>query len=421
MTILIPSSKLLRATAGQPDARKFSLSSGEWFTLQNNVQSVLALPSDIAEFETRYGDASSGHQMKECFDAMRKLRQVANKYGNPKSLRQSIIEDPGILAKTYMPEGDAYLSTIWTIQQAHSDAALLSSTLRAIPTAAQGQSTTEVVYGIKSTFQQADQILDRMNNTVKNFDKLIKKFEELQGELEESQLAMRTYSDRSSDTRKELDKEIGELTSKIEKLENDRDEAYRLWLDLTISAVAAAAAIAVVGVAVSIVLAPATAGTSAVVGSMIAAGSAAAVGSALGIAAGVARSSYEDLKADVVKQTEFKIKRVAYRHDLGALDKQMAFSLPASTGLIDQLKMIRDGWNSSIGDINGQLSALDERNLADGPWLKQDQMDMSAANWTDVDTALTDFTASGFIDYRLVALGDDLPADDPEFKEALTA
>jgi hypothetical protein len=85
MALFVPSSQLLVTADESKTAQKFVLSSNSWFDLQSRLQSVLALPYNYGEYELRYGSASSGSQMKECFGAMNRLQGVAIRYGNPKA------------------------------------------------------------------------------------------------------------------------------------------------------------------------------------------------------------------------------------------------------------------------------------------------------------------------------------------------
>jgi hypothetical protein len=192
-------------------------------------------------------------------------------------------------------------------------------------------------------------------------------------------------------------------------------------MDLTISAVAVSTGIAIVGIAFSIILAGVTAGSGAAVGAYITVGAATIAGGALGAAAGVARSSYEHLVTEVDDKKEFEQKRIAYRHDLGALDDLMKFSLPAAGGIVGQAQIIRDAWKSSIEEIRFKVGELGADNLSDGPWLDERAMAAAAANWITVDNALKSFVVDSFVDYEVIKFGDPLPKDDPNWEKKFIA
>lgn len=419
MVLFIPSSRLLATAGDSQQAQKFILASREWFELQNNVQAVLALPSDFGEYQQRYGDASSGLQMKECFNAMHALRNVASKYGNPKRLRENILKNPNFLADAERPRNDAFSATVWTLERAHQNAFSLASALRDIPASAGGEQPSEVVAGIKSLFLDTDQIVDRMRQTVEQLDLLVKEFQALEDELAAAQEAMKIYTERSSKTRVSLDKEIGELNNKIAQLEKDRDAAYEKWLDLTISACVVPAVIGIVGTGIMVFLALPSGGTSFAWGTAITAGLVGASAAALGAAAGVARTSYNDLIKEVSTKKEFLQKRTAYRSDLGALDNLMKFSLPTSNGMISQIRVLRESWASSMDEIRYRVADLRTDNLASGPWLKEQEMAASAANWIKVDNALKAFVNGSFVDSNLIPFGSPLPKDDPNWQKKL--
>lgn len=417
MTLFVPSSRLLATVGDSQQAQKLCLASRDWFDLQNHVAAVLALPYDYGEYQKRYGDASSGPLMEDCFNAMRKLRQVAAKYGDPAGLRARVSNDPNALAGLDRPEGDVYSAIIWTVQRAHQDAFSLATTLGNIPAQARGESPADVVAGIKSLFLDSDQIVDNMVRTRKQLDALIEELGALEDELEASQLAMQTFTDRSSKTRQALNREIGDLEVKIADLEKARAAAYQKWLDLTISAAVVPAAIGILGIALMIILGVATAGTGFAVGGAITGGLVAGTAAALGAAAGVARGKYDGLVAKVETEQAFRRKRITFRHDLGALDQLMGFSLPASSGLIGQVRVVRDAWESSIREIRSRVADLTVGNLSQGPWLKPEEMAKSAANWTRVDDALQAFAVSSFVDSNVADFGSSLPADDPQWQQ----
>ncbi|NJM44813.1 MAG: alpha-xenorhabdolysin family binary toxin subunit A [Alkalinema sp. RU_4_3] len=419
MTLFVPSSRLLIASGDSQQAQKFILSSKEWFNLQNQVQAVLALPSDLGEYEQRYGDASSGLQMKECFDAMHNLRNVATKYGNPKSFRAQILKNPNFLANAERPRHNAYSATLWTIEQAHQNAFSLASALRSIPVNARGEKSAEVVAGIKSLFLDADQIVDRMQQTVEQLDVLIREFQSLEDELLGAQTAMKTYTERSSRTRVELDREIGGLRTKIEQLERDRNAAYDKWLALTISACILPAVIGIVGVGVMVILAVPTGGASFAVGSAVTAALAGLGAAALGTAAGIARTSYDSLVQETISKQEFLQKRITYRYDLGALDNSMKFVMPTSNGIIGQLKVIRDAWASSLGEIRFKVADLSTETLLSGDWLDEQKMLTASANWLKVDNMLKVFVNGSFVDADVLTFGQSLPQDNAKWQKEL--
>lgn len=420
MSLLVPSPLLLQA-GDSKDAQRFLLASREWLDLQTRVQAVLALPSDIGEYQERYGDASSGTQMKDCFDAMHRLQQTANCYGSPTGLRARIIKDPGFLANATRPSNDAFSATVWTLQRTHLDAFTIASTFKSIPDLAQGARPSDTVAGIKSLFMDQGQIISSMDRTIGQLNTLIAEFQGLEQKLADAQDQMKTYTDRSSKTRVELDKEIGEIRATIAELEKERDAAYGKWLCLTIAACAVPAVIAIAGIAIMVILAVPTGGGSFAVGSAITGAGAALAGAALGTAAGIARTKYEDLCTRVEEEGEFLGKRICYRSDLGALDELMKFTLPSSSSVISQLGEVRDAWNGSIRELSSRVNDLSVANLPDSPWLNQGLMNDAAASWGRLDEALKAFVRGSFVDATLIDFGDPLPRDDAKWIQNFSA
>lgn len=416
MSIFIPSSGLVKQTA---NGLVLCLGTADWFTLQAHIQAVQALPYDFGEYQARYGDASSGVPMQQAFDATRILKGVADRYGSPKDMRKQVLKNPNLLAAAQRPQNNAYLSTAWALSRAHEDAAAIASALTSIPTFANKEADSDVVDGIKSLFLDTDQILSRVTRTEKELNDLIKELQDIEGKLADAQAQMQTYTNSSSQTMVALNKEIGELEQTIKDLEKSRDEAWRKWVDLTIAAVVVPAVIAIAGVAIMVVLAVPTGGAAFAVGGAVTGAAAVAAGTGLGIAATNARTKYENLLSQIDEKSEYKQKRVLYRTDLGALNTQMQFSLPASNGAIGQLQVISDAWHNLAEEIRFKVSDLSADGLKSGPWLDQTKMNQAAENWRKVDEAIKAFTINSFIDATLLPVGSPLPADDPKWQASL--
>lgn len=412
MRLFVPPPGLLTATGESRQAVKFGLASSEWFQLQNHVAAVLALPTDFAEYQMRYGDASSGSLMKDCFDAMHGLRRVAGRYGNPATLRAAVTADPNVMANAERPSHDVYSATLWTAQLAQQDALALRSYLQSIPEISRDKSAPKVVQGIRDLFLGDHQIVAKMIRTRDQYDLLIKELEGLEGDLQGRQEAMRTFTERSSRTRTDLNREIGDLEAKISQLEDAQDAAYQEWLALTISACIAPAVIGIVGVGIMVLLAVPTGGNSFAVGSAITGATAGLAAASLGTAASLARSKYDKLGAEVADRRTLRGKRIVYRRDLGALDRLMQFSIPASSGLIHQVRGVRDAWDQSITEIRTRVGALTVDNLASGPWLRRDAMGAASGRWHEVAQALRAFAVGSFVDSTRVEASGPLPAED---------
>jgi hypothetical protein len=99
----------------------------------------------------------------------------------------------------------------------------------------------------------------------------------------------------------------------------------------------------------------------------------------------------------------------------------MKFSLPTSSGVISQLKVVKASWESSIEEMRYKVNALSTETLADGPWLKEQEMAASAANWSKVDDALKAFINGSFVDSNLIPFGSSLPKDDPDWQKKLVS
>lgn len=411
MTLHAPPPLLLQAGDSQ-DAQRFLLASTEWIDLQTRVQAMLALPSDLGEFEERYGDATSGSQMKECFHAMHKLQQAACCYGSPNRLRARILNDPRFLAKAARPKSEALAATVWTLERTHEDIHAIADAFKGIPDLARAGATA----AIATLFLGEGQLIDRMQRTVDQLNVLIAEFQAIESELDSAQLAMTAFTERASRTRASLDTEIGALQVSVVALERAREAAYQKWLSLAMAACVVPGTIAIAGAMLMVTLTVPPAAARFAIGSAGGGSQAAAAAASLANSARAARTAYDELVADLQAEGDFLTNQVCLRADLGALDQLMKFSLPDSSGVIGDLVALKNGWIGAIREFSARASALDAESLHAGPWLSDLEMAAAAASWTRLDDAIRAFVGGSFIDADSIYFGSTLPRDDPSWQ-----
>jgi len=121
------------------------------------------------------------------------------------SLRANILKNPNFLAEVDRPKNNSYSAIVWTLERAHQNAFGLASILKGIPINARGESPSDVVTGIKSLFLDTDQMVDQMQQTANQLDALVNELQAIEDELADAQLAMETFTARSSKTMTNLD------------------------------------------------------------------------------------------------------------------------------------------------------------------------------------------------------------------------
>lgn len=410
MSLFVPLS-LLQYAGDSKAALRFVLASRDWLDLQTGVQALLALPSDIGEYEERYGEPAAAAQRRNCFDAMHQLQQTASRYGSPKRLRARILNDPLFLTSSVRPKNDAFSATVWVLEHAHQDAFALAAAFNSIAATARQTSPAETAAAIRKLFLGRGQIIARMQQTVELLDALIGEFQANENALDSARMAMKSFTDRSSRTRTHLDSEIGALQAPLVALERTRDAAYQKWLTLAMSACSVPATIAIVGIGAMVVRSVPVAAASFAAGTPASSAHAASA-SALGVAAGAAHSAYDGLVAAMQTDSEFAAKLTCYRADLGALDQLMKSALPSSSAVIGQLVLVKSAWAGSIREFSTRVNELSADNLRNGPWLKAPEMTASAAGWSTLDAALKAFVLGSFVDADLIDFGSALPHDD---------
>src|SRR5271163_819274 len=95
---------------------QFALFSDSWIELQGYVGAAIDLPITKGGFEEKYGTIGSSKTILDSIAAMKGVQEAATEFGNPKTLRASLIKDPNLLS-TKEPPVEIYTHTIWLGQR----------------------------------------------------------------------------------------------------------------------------------------------------------------------------------------------------------------------------------------------------------------------------------------------------------------
>jgi hypothetical protein len=410
MSLLIPSSLLVQAGDNKA-AQRFILASSDWFDLQTRVHALSALPGEMDEFEERYGPSVRELDMDDAFFAMHNLRRSALGYGNPQVLRANILNHPDYLERLPRPSNNLFLTTAWSLQRARQDAQALAAAFSAIATMGAQGDAAESAARIKAMFLDDQQLLDRMQQTVDQFDRLIAEWDAIERDLETAQRLMKNFTERNSKTRSGLDMEIGKMRVVIAQFERTRGIAYQKWLALTVATSVAPTVIGIVGVAQMVILAAPPGGVSFAIGAASNDVEEVTRASALGLAAGAARASYVKLVKQVESKEQYLNRRICYRTELGALDQLIKLSLPSSRSVASQIALVRHAWAGTVREFGARLTDLNGANVHTGPWSVTEDMRATASGWRSLDAAILAFFKGALIDAAPIDFGSTMPPD----------
>jgi hypothetical protein len=396
-----PSGLVTPANPQSGQQSQFALFSDSWLQLQAYVGSALELPISTGDFEEKYGSLGTSQVIKDCITAMGGVRDAAVEFGNPKTLRASLIANPNLLA-TPQPPAEIYTHTVWLGQRIHETAGRLQSGYASVLDELPGLPKKDQVDALKAyLFDQTLGPIPLAKQMSDEAGKLIKKLGAFEQKMNEYNAKMQSFTASSSAMIADVNSKIGASEEKIKDLEKSRDEAYKAWRDFTIAAVTTSVGCALIGG----LLAPFTFGISALVGGV----AAIALGVGLGVKAAQCRAEY-NAYCDLISTEEVELqKKKRLRSDLGDFNTQMQRVGPAMASFLKNLQTVEGVWVQMNSDMLSLSNSLTPDNVGTIPFLVKAKANMAIDSWKAVDDSAKQFTVESLVDYTSIAFGDKMP------------
>jgi hypothetical protein len=401
LTIVPPTGLVKDANPESGKTSQFALFSDSWLELQGYVGSTLELPLTTGDFEAKYGSLGSSQTIKDCINAMRGVRESSTAFGNPKTLRASLIKNPNLLA-TATPPTEIYTHTVWMGQRVHETAGKIISGYDSVYSELKNLPPKDQVDSIKDyLFDQTLGPIPLAKQMSDEVGVLIKKIGAFEQKMNEYNEKMQSFTKQSSAMITEVDQTIGGLSQKIKDLEKSRDEAYKAWKDFTIAAVTTSVGCALIGA----LLIPFTGGVSLLVGGAV--GLAAGVG--LGVKAAQNRAKYNEYCKQLENENVEIQKKQRLRSDLGDFNTQMNRVGPAMSAFLKNLQTMQGVWTQMNTDMLAINNNITEANVGTIPFLVKSKATYAINSWKAIDASAKQFTVESMVDYTSIAFGSKMP------------
>lgn len=384
---------------------QFALFSDSWIEMQGYVGSALELPIAAGSFEEKYGTIGSSTTITDCIAAMRGVQSTAAEFGNPKTLRAALIQNPNLLASN-TPPAEIYTHTVWLGQRVHQTAGTIVSGYESVLEELVCLPAKDQVENLKAyLFDQTMGPIPLSKTMSDEAGALIIKLGKFEQKMNEYNEKFKAFTSGSSKMMQDLDTTIGGLAQKIHELEGLRDEAYKAWRDFTIAACTTSVGCLLIGA----VLAPFTAGVSLAVGTL--AGIATGVG--LGVKAAQERAAYNEYCSQIDTQNTELTKKQRLRSDLGDFNIAMQRVGPAMNKFLKSLQTVQGVWVSMNNDMLAISNSLTPDNVGSLPFLVKTKANLAIDSWKAVDESAKQFTVESLVDYQSLGFGDKMPAPPP--------
>lgn len=380
---------------------QFALFSDSWLELQAYVGAATDLPIGKGDFEAKYGAVSGSRTVLDCIDAMKGVQAASTDFGDPKSLRAALIENPNLLSTAEAPD-QIYTHTVWLGQRVHQTAATIASGYQSVLDGLSGMPPAEQVQNLKAyLFDQAMGPVPLSQQMSADVGMLIRKIGAFEQKMNEYNEKLRAYTSSSSKMIADVNTSIGSLVQQIADLEQSRDDAYRAWRDFTIAAVTSSVGCFLIGC----LLVPFTGGVSLLVGGAAAIG----LGVGLGVKAAQCRAKYNEYCKMIQTQGVELQKKQRLRSDLGDFDTQMQRVGPAMAKFLKNLQTVEGVWTQMNADMLAIGNSVNEGNIGSMPFLVKAKANLAIDAWKSIDDSARQFTVESLVDYTSLAFGDTMP------------
>jgi hypothetical protein len=380
------------AGSGQPPS--FCLFTQDWLTLQTFIVQALQLPITIGDFETKYGSFQDQQSIQDCVAAMQSVKNLATSFGDPMTLITQLASDPAILQSDTAP-AELYTHIVWFATRLYDAATTYNQTL--------GQFLELLNPSVCGTKEQCSQVLVEvltghggLQSTAQQMvglaNDLVQALAAFNLKLAPSVTTMTNYTASSSKFYKDVEADITTDQTDEQTYQDEANTAYKLWRDLTISAVTTSVGTLVLSGGLAWPLSAALAG-------------------GLGDAAKKARDAYDDAcdKLNAAKADEQK--KILLKMDLNGFNIQMQPVSAAATAFQGKLQEVTGIWSTISNNIAYIANNFTPEQLGDLGWVQQAlTLDRATKDWKIIADKAQEYTSQSLVTYQIHPFGTPLPA-----------
>jgi hypothetical protein len=395
-TTLVPPAGLVVANpSAASDPPLFCLFTQDWLTLQTFIVHALQLPITTGNFEDKYGTFTDEQQIKDCVAAMQAIQGLSVDFGDPLALITALANDPTILQSATAPT-PIYTHIVWFATKLYQAATTYNQTLGQFMTllnpvncgspAQCGAMLTEVLTGqggLQSTAKSMESLCNDLVQALAGFNL----------KLLPSTTAMANYTSQSSTFYADVDKAITADDNDVNTFQSEADSAYKLWRDLTISAVTTSVGVMVISCGMAWPVSATLAGV-------------------LGDQAKKARDAYDNACAQRDAASADEQKKILLKADLNGFNLQMTPVNQAATAFKDTLQQVLAVWTQIGTNLDYIVKNFTPEQLGTLSWVMQAlALDRATKDWKIIADKAEEYTGNSLITYNIVNFGSPLPAD----------
>lgn len=375
------------SSAGGPPL--FCLFTQDWVKLQTYIVQTLLYPITIGDFKTKYGEFQDEAAVTGCVTALQGVQKLSADFGNPMDLIKDLATNPKILETETAPQ-ELYLHIVWFATKLYQTATTFNQTfgqflelLNNTPPQDRQSVITEILTGdggLQSSAVNMHKLSSDLSQAMAQF----------QVKLQPSIDTMSDYSGNSSKFYQDVADAINIDLSDVKSFQDAADTAYKLWRDLTISAITVSIGLSCL-FPWSLILAPISAGV-------------------LGSEAQKARDAYDKARSQVNTANEDEQKKIKLKMDLDTFNKQMAPVNDAALNFVKTLEQVEGVWLNISTDLDYIAKNFTPDMFDNLPVFKEAmKLDDATQDWKTIAQKADEYTANSLVTYHIVEFGNDLP------------
>ncbi|MFK3772290.1 alpha-xenorhabdolysin family binary toxin subunit A [Pseudomonas sp. NPDC089406] len=390
VTTLAPPSGLVVAnpTPGSPPL--FCLFTKDWLTMQAFIAQAIQLPIAVGDFQSKYGTFSDEAEVKGCVAAMQAVQALGTTFGDPVALVKQLASNPAILQTDTAPD-QLYVHIVWFATKLYQTATSYNQTLaqfmqvlNAVPANQLQEVVTQILVGPGGLQSNADTMKSLTND-------LIQKLAQFTSQLNPAVTTMNTYTANSSKFYKDVNDAIGADAEDVKTFQHEADVAYKLWRDLTISAVTTSVGVMVLTAGLAWPISATLAGV-------------------LGDQAKKARDAYNKACQERDDAASDEQKKMTLLNDLGAFNSKSADANTAALAFKQDLEQVLGVW-TTIGSNLDFIAKNFTPDKFDGlpAWRDAMMLDQATQDWHTIADKANEYTANSLVSYNIVPFGQQVP------------
>ena len=374
-------------TSDATAATTFSLLTKSWMQLQCYVAGAITMPTDKADFESRYGKFDDEDSVICCASALADVQKQSDQFGDPKSLRAALIADPNLLT-TDTPPSKIYTHIVWLADKIESTSAIISSSYK-------------TVYNLlkdEEPQQQVDDLCEflfdptigpiplsaKMATLTADLIKILGIFE---AGLNNDNAIVQTYISNESTLEQEAKEKVGSLQADIESLNQQAEKAHDEYVKYC-TAAGCVAAVCLLGPTIMVV---------------------APIEGYLGYEATKFQQEYNTYCAKIAEEeTELKQKN-RFLGDVGGFNTMINKVGPALQCFLTSLQQVEGAWLTMNDQLVALSKSLTSETVSTSAFVSKVQTQGAVDAWDHVAQLANEYTSTSLIDYTPTQFGDPLP------------